>query len=81
MLSSSGSSRNGRKSYKPGESRLTENYKSGGSVLNDIISGQVQLMFGSAATVAPHIKSGRLRALAITSAQPSTLFPSLPTYA
>ena len=38
-------------------------------------------MFGTAGTVSPHIKSGRLAALAVTSSQPSALFPGLPTVA
>src|SRR3990172_133292 len=46
-----------------------------------MLGGQVQLMFAGAGGVAPHVKSGKLRALAITGAQPSTLFPGLPTVA
>ena len=38
-------------------------------------------MFPTAASVSPHVKSGRLRALAVTSAQPSLLFPDVPTVA
>ena len=56
-------------------------YKGASPALNDLISGQVQLMFGSATSVAPHLESGRLRALAVTSAQPSALAPGLPTVA
>jgi tripartite-type tricarboxylate transporter receptor subunit TctC len=41
----------------------------------------VQLSFGTAASVMPHVKAGKLRALAVTSAQPSPLFPGLPTIA
>jgi tripartite-type tricarboxylate transporter receptor subunit TctC len=47
----------------------------------DLLSGEVQLVFGSAGAVMPHVKSGRLRALAVTSAQPSVLVPGLPTVA
>jgi tripartite-type tricarboxylate transporter receptor subunit TctC len=47
----------------------------------DLIGGQVQLTFGGAASVAPYVKSGRLRALAVTSVQPSALLPALPTMA
>jgi tripartite-type tricarboxylate transporter receptor subunit TctC len=54
-------------------------YKGGGPALNDLIAGQVQMMFPNAPTVAPHMESGRLRALAVTSAQPSALVPGLPT--
>ena len=49
--------------------------------MNDLISGQVQMMFGTAGTVTPHIKSGRVRAIAVTSAEPSILAPGLPTVA
>jgi tripartite-type tricarboxylate transporter receptor subunit TctC len=38
-------------------------------------------MFAGLGSVAPHVKSGRLRALAVTSAQPSALVPGLPTVA
>lgn len=57
------------------------NYKGGGPALNDLIAGHVQVMFASVGSVAPFIKTGRLRALAITSAQPSELFPALATVA
>ena len=56
-------------------------YKGNGPAMNDLISGQVQVMFGTAGTVSPHIKSGRVRALAVTSAEPSILAPGLPTVA
>ena len=57
------------------------NYKGQGPATNDVVSGQVQLTFGTAASVMPHVKSGRLRALAVSSAQPSALVPGLPTVA
>ena len=56
-------------------------YKGTAASITDVISGQVQMMFGSALPVAPHIASGRLRALAVASAQPSALAPGLPTVA
>ena len=56
-------------------------YKGGSPALIALVSGQVQLMFPTAGTVAPHLKSSRLRALAITAAQRSSLFPDLPTIA
>ena len=49
--------------------------------LPDLMSGQLQLMFPPVGPVDAHIKSGRLRALAVTSAQPSALVPGLPTLA
>ena len=49
-------------------------YKGNAAGLNDLIGGQVQVMFPSAATVTPHVKSGRLRALAVTPrSRPSSL--------
>jgi len=57
------------------------NYKSAAAGLIDLISGQVQLMFPVAASVAPYIKAGRLRALAVTSREPSKLVPGTPTMA
>ena len=56
-------------------------YKGTGPAVNDLISGQVQLMFGSAGAVTPHVKSGRLRALAVSSLKPSALAPGLTTLA
>lgn len=56
-------------------------YKGGGPAINALIGGQMQLMFSSAGPVAQQIKSGRLRALAVTSAEPSALVPGLPTMA
>jgi tripartite-type tricarboxylate transporter receptor subunit TctC len=56
-------------------------FKGVGPALNALIAGQVQIMFPSAGAVAPHVKSGRLRALAVTSAQPTALAPGLPTVA
>src|SRR4029077_16675149 len=57
------------------------NYAVAGTAVNDLIAGQVQMMFGNAGAVVPHIKSGRLRALAVTSLQPSALAAGLPTVA
>ncbi len=56
-------------------------YKSAGLAVNNMIGGQVQLGFPSSTSATPHVKSGRLRALAVTSAQPSALVPGLPTVA
>ena len=56
-------------------------YKGNGPALNDLLGGQVQMMFATASGVMSHAKSGRLRALAVTSAQPTALVPGLPTMA
>lgn len=56
-------------------------YKGTGPALNALVAGAIQLMFSTSSAAAPHLKSGRLRALAVTSAQPSPLAPGLPTIA
>lgn len=56
-------------------------YKGAGPALNDTIAGHVHLLFSNLAASGPHVKSGRLRALAVTSAHPSPLAPELPTVA
>jgi tripartite-type tricarboxylate transporter receptor subunit TctC len=57
------------------------NYKGTGPAFNDLLAGQVQVMIPASGGAVPHIKSGRLRALAITGPQPSALFPGIPTVA
>ena len=54
-------------------------YKGAQPALTDVIAGQAQLMFATSASVIPYIKSGRLRALAVTTAQRSASVPDLPT--
>ena len=56
-------------------------YKSTGGAVTPLLSGQLQVMFGTTGTVTTHIRSGRLRALAVSTAQPSALAPGLPTIA
>ena len=56
-------------------------YKGGAAAVTDLMGGHVQLMFASAASVAPQIKAGRLRELAVTSAGPSEVFPGVPPVA
>jgi tripartite-type tricarboxylate transporter receptor subunit TctC len=46
-----------------------------------VLSGRVEVMFATAAAAASHVSTGRLRALAVTSAQPSAVTPGLPTVA
>ena len=54
-------------------------YKASGPAAIDLLSGQVQLSFISAPATIPFIKSGRLRALAVTNAKRSALLPDIPT--
>jgi tripartite-type tricarboxylate transporter receptor subunit TctC len=53
-------------------------YRGAGPAVLALIGGQVQIMFATAGTVAPHIRAGAVRALAVTSAQRSALVPDLP---
>jgi tripartite-type tricarboxylate transporter receptor subunit TctC len=56
-------------------------YKGAGPAMVDLIAGHVQLMFSSAVTALPHIRSGRLRALAVTTTRRFASVPELPTMA
>jgi tripartite-type tricarboxylate transporter receptor subunit TctC len=47
----------------------------------DLISGQVSILFDNIMTVQPHVKAGRLKALGISTAQPSPLLPGVPPIA
>jgi tripartite-type tricarboxylate transporter receptor subunit TctC len=54
-------------------------YKGGGPALNDVMGGQVPVFFGNLASTLPHIQSGRLKALALTSNKRSAILPDVPT--
>jgi len=56
-------------------------YKGLSLALTDLLSGQMQIMFSSAVAMLPHVKSGRLRALAMTAARRSSSIPDIPTVA
>jgi tripartite-type tricarboxylate transporter receptor subunit TctC len=56
-------------------------FKGGGPALVDVIAGQSQALFSLALAATPHVKSGRVRALAITSAKRSPVAPEIPTVA
>ncbi len=84
-----GSAGNGSPSHLAGELLKTLSgikllhvpYKGGGPAVIEQVAGHVQLAFLSAPAVVPYIKSGRLRALAVTNAKRSQVFPDLPTIA
>jgi tripartite-type tricarboxylate transporter receptor subunit TctC len=57
------------------------NYKGAAPALQDIIAGNVQLMFATSASVVGHIKSGLVRPLAVTTLKRFSLMPELPTVA
>jgi tripartite-type tricarboxylate transporter receptor subunit TctC len=53
-------------------------YKGGAQVVNDVIGGQIQMSFTNYVICRPHIESGKLRALAVTTAKRSKALPDLP---
>ena len=57
------------------------NYRGAALALNDLLSGRVQVMFATATAAAPHVASGKLTALGVTSAKPTPLVPGVPTVA
>ena len=56
-------------------------YKGGAPAMNDLLGGQIASMIATMPTALPHIKSGKLRALATTSASRSPSLPEVPTIA
>lgn len=56
-------------------------YKGSGPSLLDLMGGHIQVLFNSALPTVPHIKSGRMRALATTGAKRMSILPELPTVA
>lgn len=54
-------------------------YKGAGPAVNDLLAGQIQVMFAPMVAVLPQVKAGRLKALAVTSAKRSPAVPELPT--
>src|SRR5215207_2079882 len=56
-------------------------YRGGAPALTDLIAGQVQVMFDNIPTSADHVRTGRLRGLAVTGAERSQVLPDLPTVA
>ena len=56
-------------------------YKGGGPALVDLMAGRVQVMLDTAASAMPHVRSGKLRAIALSSPKRSAELPDLPTFA
>jgi len=56
-------------------------YKGGGPAISDLIGGQVKVHFNTPGTLLPHVTAGKLRALAMSSAQRADFAPDLPTVA
>ena len=56
-------------------------YKGSGAAVSDLLGGQVNYMFDSITSARPHIESGKLRALGVTTAKRSSTLPNVPTLA
>jgi tripartite-type tricarboxylate transporter receptor subunit TctC len=56
-------------------------YKGGGPALIDVMAGQVPFYFGNMASALPHVKNGKLKAIAVTGGRRSAAAPELPTVA
>ena len=67
-------------SQRIGVDTLHVPYK-GANALNDLLAGRLQFMFATIPSVIQHIKAGKLRALAVSSAKPSRALPGVPTVA
>ena len=64
-----------------GANLISVPYKGGGPSTLALLSGEVDLCFATLATVKPHIESGKLRGLAVSTPKPSSVLPDLPTLA
>lgn len=67
--------------YKSGVKFTHVPYKGSGPAIQDVIGGQVDMMFDTTVVAAPHIQSGKLRAIAVTSAKRLASMPDVPTVA
>jgi tripartite-type tricarboxylate transporter receptor subunit TctC len=56
-------------------------YKGGAPAITDLLGGHVQLFFAGMPPALPHVRSGKLRAIAVTSAKRAALMPEMPTIA
>ena len=56
-------------------------YKGGAPAMNDLLGGQIQLMFANLPEALPYVRAGKLRALAVTGAQRHPQLPEVPTFA
>ncbi|MBS1220022.1 MAG: transporter substrate-binding protein [Proteobacteria bacterium] len=65
--------------YMSGTKMLLVPYKGGSPAMTALLGGQVQVNFAASSTGIPHIRAGKIRALAVTGAKRSTAVPELPT--
>jgi tripartite-type tricarboxylate transporter receptor subunit TctC len=67
--------------YMTGTDMVHVPYKGGGAAMPALLGGQVQLMFSTTVTAMPHVRGGKLRAVAVTSAKRWPTLPDIPTIA
>ena len=63
----------------PGSSRQVITYRGGGPAVIALISGEIDYIFATAPSIMPHVKSGKAKALAVTTPKRSSAFPDVPT--
>jgi len=56
-------------------------YKGSPQAINDLMGGQIQVMFDNVPSIGPHVKAGRMRALGVSAARRAASFPEVPTIA
>src|SRR5712672_3153972 len=56
-------------------------YKGSAQAINDLVSGEIQVMFDNVPSIGPHVKSGRVRGLGVSAPRRAASFPELPTIA
>ena len=56
-------------------------YRGSAQAINDLIGGQVQVMFDNVPSIGPHVKAGRVRGIAVSGPRRSAVFPEIPTIA
>src|SRR5712692_7817469 len=86
---SNGSSGNGTTGHLGGELFKTMTgtqmvhvpYKGSAQAINDLVSGNIEVMFDNVPSIGPHVKSGRVRGLGVSAPKRAAQFPELPTIA
>src|SRR6267378_2565297 len=89
LMASNGSSGNGTTGHLGGElfkamtgvDIVHVPYKGSAQAINDLIGGQIEVMFDNVPSVGPHVKAGRVRGLGVSAPKRAASFPDIPTIA